>query len=62
MYFLIGTAPQAKEIKVSEVEFNPDFISRMIQKVDWPALCKAAENVNYSSHHYPFKAVCNIPL
>ena len=36
---------QAKEVKVNEVDFNPEFISRMIQKVDWPALCKAAENV-----------------
>nr|CAG4638195.1 EOG090X0LTV [Chydorus sphaericus] len=35
----------AKDIKVSEVEFNPEFIARMIAKVDWPALCKAAENV-----------------
>lgn len=38
---------QAKDIKVSEVEFNPEFIARMIAKVDWPALCKAAENVRY---------------
>nr|CAG4636705.1 EOG090X0LTV [Eubosmina coregoni]SVE70213.1 EOG090X0LTV [Eubosmina coregoni] len=38
----------AKEVKVSEVEFNPDFISRMILKVDWPALCKAAENVGHA--------------
>nr|SVE70836.1 EOG090X0LTV [Daphnia similis]SVE71467.1 EOG090X0LTV [Daphnia similis]SVE72100.1 EOG090X0LTV [Daphnia similis] len=37
----------AKEIKVNEVEFNPEFISRMIQKVDWPALCKAAENLGH---------------
>lgn len=36
---------QAKDVKVSEVEFNPDFISRMVAKVDWPALCKAAEDV-----------------
>nr|CAG4642234.1 EOG090X0LTV [Eurycercus lamellatus] len=35
----------AKDVKVSEVEFNPEFISRMIAKIDWPALCKAAENI-----------------
>nr|SVE76177.1 EOG090X0LTV [Daphnia hispanica] len=37
----------AKEVKVNEVDFNPEFISRMIQKVDWPALCKAAENLGH---------------
>nr|CAG4651521.1 EOG090X0LTV [Simocephalus serrulatus]SVE94656.1 EOG090X0LTV [Simocephalus serrulatus] len=37
----------AKEVKINEVEFNPEFISRMIQKVDWPALCKAVENLGH---------------
>ena len=32
-------------MKVSEIEFNSEFISRMIPKLDWPALFKAAENV-----------------
>lgn len=36
---------QAKEVKVNEVEFNPEFISRMIPKIEWPALCKAVESV-----------------
>lgn len=36
---------QAKDVKVSEVEFNPDFVVRMIPKLDWEALQKAAENV-----------------
>nr|CAG4637538.1 EOG090X0LTV [Ceriodaphnia reticulata]SVE73345.1 EOG090X0LTV [Ceriodaphnia reticulata] len=43
----------AKEVKVVEVEFNPEFISRMIQKVDWPALCKAAENVGHMNELPP---------
>nr|SVE74599.1 EOG090X0LTV [Daphnia barbata] len=38
----------AREVKVNEVDFNPDFIARMIQKVDWPALCKAAENLGHT--------------
>nr|CAG4645297.1 EOG090X0LTV [Leptodora kindtii] len=35
----------AKDVKISEVEFNGEFISRMIPKLDWPALYKAAESV-----------------
>ena len=41
---------QAQEVKVNEVEFNPEFISRMIQKLDWPAFCKAVENVRVWSY------------
>jgi len=37
----------AREVKVLEVDFNPDFISRMIPKIDWTALWKAAENVGH---------------
>jgi len=37
----------AKEVKVSEIEFNSEFISRMIPKLDWPALFKAAENIGH---------------
>ena len=29
------------------MDFNPEFVSRMIPKLDWNALCKAAENVFY---------------
>jgi len=39
----------AKEVKLCEIEFNSEFISRMIPKLDWPALFKAAENVGHSS-------------
>lgn len=27
------------------VEFNPDFVARMIPKVEWAALLEAADNV-----------------
>ena len=36
---------QAKDTKVSEVEFNPEFIARMIPKLEWPAVCQAAEDL-----------------
>jgi len=39
----------AKDVKVAEIEFNPEFISRMIPKLDWPALFKAAENIGHSN-------------
>ncbi|KAL5012001.1 hypothetical protein ScPMuIL_010552 [Solemya velum] len=39
----------ATKVDVKEVDFNPDFVSRMIPKLDWPALCKAAEDVGHSA-------------
>ena len=36
---------QATEVKVNEVEFNPQFVSRMIPKLEWSALVQAAEEV-----------------
>lgn len=38
---------QAKDIKVSEVDFNSEFIARIIPKLDWATLWKAAESVSY---------------
>ncbi|CAH3018366.1 unnamed protein product [Porites evermanni] len=35
-------------VVVNEVDFNPEFISRMIAKVEWSALLKAAEQVGRS--------------
>ena len=37
---------QQDDIKVQEVDFNPEFIARIIPKVDWDVLCKTAEEVN----------------
>ena len=33
--------------KVSEVEFNQDFIARVIPKIDWDCLCRAAEQLGH---------------
>nr|CAG4641391.1 EOG090X0LTV [Eulimnadia texana] len=39
---------KATDIKISEVEFNPEFISRIIPKVDWEALFKTAETIGHA--------------
>lgn len=31
---------------MNEVEFNPEFVSRMIPKLEWGALVQAAEEVS----------------
>ena len=33
--------------QVSEVEFNQDFIARVIPKIDWECLCRAAEQLGH---------------
>ncbi|XP_072519646.1 multifunctional methyltransferase subunit TRM112-like protein [Salminus brasiliensis] len=38
---------KAVEVKVNEVEFNPQFVSRMIPKLEWSALIQAAEGLGY---------------
>ncbi|XP_054647188.1 multifunctional methyltransferase subunit TRM112-like protein isoform X2 [Dunckerocampus dactyliophorus] len=38
---------KATEVKVSEVEFNPQFVSRMIPKLEWSALVQAAEELGH---------------
>ncbi|XP_003706029.1 tRNA methyltransferase subunit 11-2 [Megachile rotundata] len=37
----------AKDIKVSEVDFNSEFIARIIPKLDWATLWKAAESIGH---------------
>ncbi|XP_008505088.2 multifunctional methyltransferase subunit TRM112-like protein isoform X2 [Equus przewalskii] len=37
---------QATEVRVSPVEFNPDFVARMIPKVEWAALLEAADTLH----------------
>uniref|UniRef100_A0A452T5H1 Multifunctional methyltransferase subunit TRM112-like protein n=1 Tax=Ursus maritimus TaxID=29073 RepID=A0A452T5H1_URSMA len=32
---------QATEVRINPVEFNPDFVARMIPKVEWAALLEA---------------------
>lgn len=38
---------EATEIKVNEVDFNPEFVSRMIPKLDWDAFTKTAESIGH---------------
>ncbi|XP_049635892.1 multifunctional methyltransferase subunit TRM112-like protein [Suncus etruscus] len=37
---------KAQEVRVHQVDFNPDFVARMIPKVEWTALLQAAEQLN----------------
>lgn len=39
---------QASEVKVSKVDFNPEFITRMIPKLDWTVLYTTAESIGHS--------------
>ncbi|XP_011704892.1 PREDICTED: multifunctional methyltransferase subunit TRM112-like protein, partial [Wasmannia auropunctata] len=41
----------ARDIRVSEVDFNPEYIAKIIPKLDWAVLWKAAESVR-SPHIY----------
>ncbi|XP_013976686.1 multifunctional methyltransferase subunit TRM112-like protein isoform X1 [Canis lupus familiaris] len=41
---------QATEVRINPVEFNPDFVARMIPKVEWAALLEAAETVRTLPH------------
>nr|CAD7570404.1 unnamed protein product [Timema californicum] len=36
---------EAKDVQVSEIDFNPEFLVRIIPKLDWSAFYKAAESV-----------------
>ncbi|XP_063046540.1 multifunctional methyltransferase subunit TRM112-like protein [Engraulis encrasicolus] len=38
---------KATEVKVNEVDFNPQFISRMIPKIEWAALIQAADGLGH---------------
>eukprot|EP00088_Acartia_fossae_P025766 TRINITY_DN2654_c0_g2_i1.p1 TRINITY_DN2654_c0_g2~~TRINITY_DN2654_c0_g2_i1.p1 ORF type:complete len:125 (-),score=17.00 TRINITY_DN2654_c0_g2_i1:937-1311(-) len=38
---------EARDVKVSEAEFNQEFIAKIIPKVDWDALRRAAEQLGH---------------
>lgn len=38
----------ATDIKINEVEFNSEFISRIIPKIDWNVLWAAADSIGHS--------------
>ncbi|XP_072495079.1 multifunctional methyltransferase subunit TRM112-like protein isoform X1 [Notamacropus eugenii] len=44
---------QATEVRVSPVDFNPDFVTRMIPKMEWTALVDAAESVSALARPLP---------
>jgi hypothetical protein len=48
---------EARDVKVSEVEFNPDFISRILPKVDWESLCRAAEQLGHAEDLPRYKSM-----
>lgn len=37
---------QATEVRINPVEFNPEFVARMIPKVEWAALLEAADTLH----------------
>ncbi|XP_004596924.1 multifunctional methyltransferase subunit TRM112-like protein [Ochotona princeps] len=37
---------QATEVRINPVDFNPDFVARMIPKVEWAALREAAQTLH----------------
>ena len=46
IHFVIKLSFQAEGTKVTEVDFNPDFIARMIPRVEWRVLYEAAQSVS----------------
>lgn len=38
----------ASDIKITDVDFNPEFISRIIPKLDWNVLWIAADSIGHS--------------
>jgi multifunctional methyltransferase subunit TRM112 len=38
---------QAKDVKISESEYNMEFVLKMIPKLDWKVLVNAAEQVGF---------------
>jgi multifunctional methyltransferase subunit TRM112 len=36
---------QARDVKECEVDFNPEFTARVIPKLDWPEVVRAAQHL-----------------
>lgn len=45
-------------MKVNEVEFNPEFVVKMIPKLEWSALVQAAEEVDLSNDRQMLSCDC----
>ncbi|XP_061715225.1 multifunctional methyltransferase subunit TRM112-like protein [Cydia pomonella] len=41
-------AISATDIKITEVDFNPEFVSRVLPKLDWQVLWNAADSLGHS--------------
>lgn len=41
-------AINATDVKITEVDFNPEFINRVIPKLDWEVLWVAADSIGHS--------------
>lgn len=41
--------PQARSVEVKEVEFNAEFITRMMQRLEWRVVKEAADTVHHPS-------------
>ncbi|KAK3587196.1 hypothetical protein CHS0354_016892 [Potamilus streckersoni] len=41
----LGIIPRKVEVK--DVDYNPEFLARMIPNMDWSAVCKAAKDVGH---------------
>ncbi|KAG7296074.1 hypothetical protein JYU34_021170 [Plutella xylostella] len=41
-------AINATDVKITEVDFNPEFVSRIIPKLDWNVLWGAADSLGHS--------------
>ncbi|XP_032520441.1 multifunctional methyltransferase subunit TRM112-like protein [Danaus plexippus] len=40
-------AINATDVKINEVDFNPEFVTRIIPKLDWEVLWKAAQSIGH---------------
>ncbi|XP_026547917.1 multifunctional methyltransferase subunit TRM112-like protein [Notechis scutatus] len=40
---------KATEVKVNDIDFNPEFTARMVPKIEWGALVGAAESLGHRS-------------
>ncbi|XP_015179436.1 PREDICTED: multifunctional methyltransferase subunit TRM112-like protein [Polistes dominula] len=38
----------ARDVRIAEIDFNPEFIIKIIPKLDWPALWRAAESIGHA--------------
>ncbi|OCT82347.1 hypothetical protein XELAEV_18024872mg [Xenopus laevis] len=50
-----------EEVKLSSVDLNQDFVTRMIPKLEWEALLEAAESLGHGSD-LPLKKVHSVLL